>query len=96
MSSENQSVIFPELGHPPEKVIDSTGRKKTVKKGYAAPPGTGPEGETCKSCKFKTKKLGVAGHFLKCDLMRSAWTGGTGTDIKAKSPACREWESGNF
>ena len=78
----DQKVIWEELGHPPER--------KNLK-GYAAPPGTGPKGETCKTCDYKVKKPGVSGHYLKCWLIYRHWTGGQGTDIKAGSPACREW-----
>lgn len=61
------------------------------KKGYAAPPGTGPVGERCRSCKHLARK-GRAKTYLKCGLMRRHWTNGPGTDILAKSPACRHWE----
>lgn len=63
-------------------------RKNT---GYAAPPGSGPTGETCRTCKHLVHKR-MAGTYLKCELMRSVWTGGGGTDVKAKSPACSQWE----
>jgi len=63
----NQKVIWEDLGHPPEPAKGyGGGRVKGSHKGYAAPPGTGPEGETCRTCEFKTKKPGVAGHYLKC------------------------------
>lgn len=65
-------------------------RKPTPSKGYAAPPGTGPKGETCKTCKHYY--IGHRGHYRKCALMRARWTGGPGTDIKAGAPACRSWE----
>lgn len=69
-------------------------RKPTVKKGYAAMPGTGPEGETCKTCEHCKRFGGPGGgkHFIKCNLMKRAWTSGEGTDILARSPACRNWE----
>ncbi len=95
----NQQVIWEELGHPPEAPPGKPGRKRigTNKfKGYRAPPGTGPEGQTCGTCKFKVRKPGMAGHYLKCLLMQNAWTGGAGTDIKARSPACREWVPENW
>lgn len=60
--------------------------------GYAAQPGTGPEGETCKTCKHLRRKS-LAKVYLKCELMRPVWTGGAKTDIKAKSPACAKWEA---
>lgn len=64
---------------------------RSKKHGYAAPPGTGPAGETCKSCAHLTRKV-MSGTFLKCGLMRAHWTGGFGTDVLARSPACRRWE----
>lgn len=67
-------------------------RKATVKNGYAAVPGTGPKDETCKSCKFKNSIHNGAKHFIKCELRRSTWTHGEGTDILAGSPACSKWE----
>lgn len=60
-------------------------------KGYAALPGTGPAGETCKTCKHLVRRQ-FSKTYLKCGLMWRAWTGGPGSDIRAKSPACRHWE----
>jgi hypothetical protein len=67
------------------------GRKTPQRKGYAAPPGSGPEGETCKTCKNLVRHCGGAKTYLKCGLMRAIWTGGYGTDILSKAPACRLW-----
>ena len=67
-------------------------RKATAPKGYAAPPGTGPAGETCGSCR-RLYRNRLAKTYLKCELMKSHWTGGAGTDILARSPACKRWES---
>lgn len=66
--------------------------KKNKKHGYAAIPGTGPEGETCGSCQhiYRNQQAKV---YLKCSLMQRFWTGGEGTDIRARSPACRHWEA---
>jgi hypothetical protein len=64
------------------------GAKKT---GYAALPGTGPAGETCKSCRHFSRHK-QANTWFKCELMRALWTRGHGTDIKAGSPACRRWK----
>lgn len=58
---------------------------------YAAMPGTGPAGETCGSCKH-CHRAG-SGRYRKCELCRSKWTGGPGTDIKARSRACSKWEA---
>jgi hypothetical protein len=69
-------------------------RKPTVKNGYAAPPGTGPEGEICKGCKHKLSMESNSGskRFVKCELRRATWTHGEGTDIRASSPACSKFE----
>ena len=67
-------------------------RKPTVPKGYAAPPGTGPQGETCKTCKHKAAPTQTARVYWKCRMMIDSWTGGPGTDIRMRSPACRHWE----
>lgn len=59
--------------------------------GYAAPPGTGPEGETCGSCVHAwPNTTGSRRTYWKCGLVRS--TRGPGTDIRVRSPACREWK----
>lgn len=67
-------------------------RKPTVKNGYAAPPGTGPIGETCKGCKHKLSTGSGGKNFIKCELRRATWTNGEGTDILAGSPACKKFE----
>lgn len=61
------------------------------KDGYADMPGSGPKDETCKTCKHYYLKH-MAKAYRKCLLMRSNWTGGPRTDIKAGSPACSKWE----
>ena len=66
-------------------------RKTATPNGYAWRPGTGPAGETCKTCRHLVRR-NYAKTYLKCGLMRQAWTGGHGSDIKAKSPACKFWE----
>lgn len=68
------------------------GRKPTQPKGYVAPPGTGPDGETCKTCRHIYRNQ-MSKTYLKCGLNRAAWTGGPGSDIRASAPACRMWES---
>lgn len=66
-------------------------RKPTVRKGYAAIPGTGPAGETCKTCTHAVGTGNCSKVYHKCYLMKAHWTGGQGTDILLKSPACRNW-----
>jgi hypothetical protein len=62
-----------------------------IPSGYAASPGTGPEGETCGSCKHLFRNQ-LAKTYLKCSLMRACWTGGRKTDVLSRSPACKFWE----
>jgi hypothetical protein len=66
-------------------------RAKPRKAGYAHTPGSGPHGETCGTCKHKRAKE-MSKTYYKCDLRRSTWTSGYGTDILLKSPACKFWE----
>jgi hypothetical protein len=67
-------------------------RKDPVPRGYAAPPGTGPEGESCGTC-ANHAVIRLASNYHKCELMRAKWTGGGATDIRVRSPACREWRA---
>lgn len=68
--------------------------KTTVPRGYAAPPGTGPQGETCGSCGCADAFVnrGSTKRWYKCSKAKWKWTGGVGSDIRLKAPACREWE----
>lgn len=66
-------------------------RLKDRPKGYAASPGSGPAGETCRSCKHSHRSESGAKTFRKCDLVKP--TKGPGSDIVLKSPACRRWEA---
>jgi hypothetical protein len=59
--------------------------------GYAAQPGTGPAGKTCRQCRYFTH-VHKASVYRKCLRMRAQWTGGPGTDIKASAPACLHFE----
>lgn len=61
--------------------------RKIPRGGYAAPPGTGPKGETCGGCKH------IAGErYKKCRVVRARWTHGPATDIRSRAPACSKWE----
>ena len=62
-----------------------------IVRGYASQPGLGPAGETCRTCTNATLHTIPSGkRFWKCALVTP--TGGPGTDIRLKSPACRRWE----
>lgn len=69
--------------------IKKRGKHYTQPKGYAWKPGTGPENETCGGCKF----VGRRRRWAKCDHSSAPkHTGGRGTDILLRSPACKFWE----
>lgn len=61
------------------------------RKGYAAPPGSGPAGETCGTCAHHVRRRWSKVHH-KCGLMRNVWNNARGTDILVRSPACSRWE----
>lgn len=67
-------------------------RRTHVKGLHAAPPGTGPAGETCGSCANLCRKR-MSKVYLKCWLTEKLWTGGGGTDVRARDPACSKWET---
>lgn len=75
-----------------EPVAEEVGQKKktTRPNGYAAQPGSGPSGETCKTCEHYARMVHV--RYRKCLLVRDNWTRGPGTDVLAKSPACAFWK----
>ena len=91
------SVTYVQIGlfGEPDTVVERSDskpkRKTTQPRGYAARPGTGPAGETCKSCDHYTHRK-FSKTYRKCALNRAAWTRGPGSDIKAGSPACEKWE----
>lgn len=70
--------------------VRKRGKHYIQPRGYYYHPGTGPEGETCGSCK---NCVGRGGHYLKCELNRARWTHGRATDILARAGACKYWES---
>lgn len=78
---------------PPQSAqSQAVAKARQFKKGmYADWPGTGPAGETCGSCKHLHRRQ-FSKTCLKCELTRAWWTGGSGTDIKSRSPACSKWE----
>lgn len=78
---------------PGSKLGPKGGKHYVQPWGYYAPPGTGPVGETCKTCAHIVARGGVAGRYLKCLRSRGKWTGGRKSDILAGSPACSGWES---
>jgi hypothetical protein len=85
------------FGNP---IIESTlplkdAKKKPGPNGYAARPGSGPKGETCRSCEFAVRTQPGRKVYWKCWMFRKLggkWTHGYGTDILLKTPACSYWQ----
>lgn len=71
--------------------VTPRGKHYVEPRGYAYFPGTGPKGETCGSCKSAIK----FSRWWKCERSRTTWTGGRGTDILVRAPACKYWEANN-
>ena len=70
--------------------VKRRGKHYVEPRGYAMPPGTGPKGETCKTCAHIVREH--RGKFRKCGMNRAKWTRGPGTDILAGALACSKWE----
>lgn len=86
--SEPIKNLFGEIDLSPIKI---TGRKD-MPKGYARRPGSGPSGETCKTCIHHRATGSNKKTFYKCFLLAFRWTHGPGTDIRLKSSACELWK----
>jgi hypothetical protein len=77
-----------------EVVLTGPPSRKGVKRvtGYAAPPGTGPVGQFCRTCKYM-KRLSNTGRksWLKCFHPLAYRSNCSATDIRARAPACKHW-----
>lgn len=62
---------------------------------HAAPPGSGPFSECCKTCAHYCRVEHHDKVYRKCELMQDHWTHGPGTDIRASDLACRFWQPQN-
>lgn len=67
------------------------GKHYVQPRGYADKPGTGPNGETCGTCKHRTTRQTK---YPKCLLTRSCWSASRRTDILVGAAACSKWEKG--
>ena len=68
-------------------------KRKTPKaNGYAARPGSGPQGETCGTCQHLVRVAGGNKSYRKCGFARAKWTHGPGSDIQSRAPACLMWQ----
>lgn len=72
----------------PEQLARQKKLASLKRRGHAAQPGTGPVGETCKTCQHYTLRH-MSGTYRKCGLAN--WTRGPGSDIRASDPACEKW-----
>lgn len=80
-----------EVEEPRPRLTKSGKRKRDeTPRGYSAPPGTGPAGETCSSCKFFCR-VKFSKTYFKCGLMHRNWSACYATDIRARALACRNW-----
>ncbi|NVJ90855.1 MAG: hypothetical protein HWE34_04315 [Methylocystaceae bacterium] len=75
---------------PKQELLHKIGKSEA--KGYAWHPGTGPDGETCKTCRYPVD-CGCNRTFYKCEMNKARWTNSRRTDILLKAPACRHWEA---
>ena len=74
---------------PCDPVLFDNPPGRVTQRGHVAPPGTGPDGKTCRTCRFyRSVRYHDTAH-RKCGLMEHAWTHGEATDIRAADPACR-------
>lgn len=92
MSFESQPDLIAGF-EPLRERITGDGKRKEIPKGYAARPGSGPAGETCKTCEFKYRiEIRSGKMFWKCLKMKHIWSSCYASDIRLKSPACSFWE----
>lgn len=56
------------------------------------PPGTGPKGETCGTCRMCVKNPYRDRNYYKCRYLKFRWTCGQGTDLRLKDEACFLWK----
>jgi len=79
---------------PEQLTLDAIGAGITVRgclDAYAAIPGTGPAGESCRTCRNSRRRNHGHRAYWKCRLVRESH--GPATDIRLKTPACRRWKS---
>lgn len=81
MNEGHEIDLFGQAVHP-------VSRRKSA---TPSPIGSGPEGETCKSCRYRYLREGGRRDYSKCAWVNA--TGGPGTDIKQRWAACDRWAS---
>lgn len=78
------------FGNELPRTASRRGKHYIEPRGYAHHPGTGPQDETCGSCKHRVVR---GGRYSKCLLARAIWTHSRRSDILATSVACSKWEA---
>lgn len=87
----------PVIADKPLTLADLLERKRAKRRasetpnGYYAAPGTGPAGETCKTCRHAERHQSSKA-WWKCG-KNPRQTGSRRTDILLRSPACIGWEA---
>lgn len=74
-----------------EPIVEPRPAQRGQAKGYARIPGSGPAGETCKTCAHCHRLRAGNKAFYKCGAHRPYWTHSVGSDIRLKSLACLLW-----
>lgn len=92
MACPDQRALFGGRSNPRAYAPSSVFSAKP--NGYAAAPGTGPEGQTCGQCGHCRQRTVHQRHFYKCALAMHAWSRDRSTDILLKSPACSRFTAG--
>lgn len=86
---------FPQADAPPLSDAERKRMRRRLSerpRGHIRPPGTGPDGETCGSCRHLHRTTGHAKTYRKCALNEAGWTGGAKSDIRARDAACEKWK----
>ena len=71
--------------------VAKRGKHYVEPRGYYAPPGTGPAGESCGTCAHHVIRC-LSKKYHKCALAHALWTGGRASDILVRAAACKGWE----
>lgn len=91
MPKDSGQLTFQTMGGD-TVIVPVRGKHYVRPNGYGHVPGGGPAGETCGSCRHHVI-LRYSKNYHKCELARGKWTGGRGSDILVKSPACQKWQA---
>ena len=67
-------------------------RRRRVDRAHPAPPGSGPEGKTCRQCAYSVRVPWHDYAYWKCGRMIERWTHGRDSDIRLKDAACKKFK----